>query len=337
MVKRFKSKIKKRQKKTPPSSSVTSIGLLQLKTKSSPHANLAHIEQKIDEAALRGAKIICLQELCHTIYFPQYQKSRYFDFAVHTQSLFIRQFQYLAREYAVVLIVPFFEKKTDVARSVRGHAKRIPMPGETGVAMTLKSPRRTGYYNSVAVIDADGQLLGIYRKMHIPDDPYFYEKFYFTPGNLGFKVFQTRYANIGVLICWDQWFPEAARLASLQGADILFYPTAIGWHQKTKTKDKSAELNAWQTIQRSHAIANGVFVAAVNRVGREDQLTFWGSSFVADPFGEVIQSAGRHREEIVLATCPLSLIRETRKNWPFWRDRRVDAYQKLNLRLIKST
>jgi N-carbamoylputrescine amidase len=189
------------------------------------------------------------------------------------------------------------------------------------------------YHNTAAILDADGSLLGIYRKMHIPDDPLYYEKFYFTPGDLGFPNFDTRYARIGTLVCWDQWYPEGARLSSLRGANILFYPTAIGWHPSEKAEYGAAQLDAWRTIQRSHAIANGVFVAAVNRVGFEGPsdsgLEFWGSSFVADPFGQVIAQASADKEEILVVECDLRRMEEVRRNWPFLRDRRTDAYAPL--------
>ena len=190
------------------------------------------------------------------------------------------------------------------------------------------------FHNSVAVMDADGALLGVYRKMHIPDDPLYYEKFYFTPGDLGFQTFAARYARIGVLICWDQWFPEAARLTALGGAQLLFYPTAIAWQQAEQAEDRQAQRHAWETIQRGHAVANGVFVAAVNRVGTEGGLQFWGSSFVSDPFGRVLASAGTEREETVLVSCDLGRIDTVRQEWPFLRDRRIDAYTNLTKRYL---
>ncbi|MBI4353190.1 MAG: carbon-nitrogen hydrolase, partial [Candidatus Omnitrophica bacterium] len=236
-------------------------------------------------------------------YFCQRQDTAFFDLAETIPGAGTRFLSRLAASLKVALVVPLFEKAA------------------SGV-----------YFNSAAVIDADGKLLGIYRKMHIPDDPGFNEKFYFSPGDLGFKVFHTRYAKIGVLICWDQWFPEAARLTAIQGADILFYPTAIGWKPE-EPEETDGYHSAWETVQRGHAIANGVYMAVVNRVGKEGTLQFWGSSFVADPFGKVIAQAGRVREEVVVADCDLGKVERTRREWPFWRDRRVDAYRGIADRL----
>ena len=275
-------------------------------------------EQFARDAAARGAQIICLKELFNAPYFCKSQKSERFDYAEPIPGPTTDAMQKLARELEVVLVVPVFERQ---ARGV--------------------------YRNSAAIIDADGSLLGVYRKMHIPDDPLFNEKYYFVPGDAahddridkigevakqasGFRVWRTRYASIGVLICWDQWYPEAARITSLLGADILFYPTAIGWHPSEKSEFGKAQQDAWRTIQRSHAIANGVFVASPNRVGHEEEpgtdgIEFFGHSFIADPFGRILVEAGQG-EEILTAVCDPKLIEDTRRNWPFLRDRRIDAY-----------
>lgn len=281
------------------------IGLIQMACSDNPKANLEKAVQKIKQASKAGARIVCLQELFKTPYFPQTEVSRNFSLAEPVPGPVTEFFSKIARDEKIALVVPLFEKRAQ------------------GV-----------YHNTAAVIDADGSFLGKYRKMHIPDDPGFYEKFYFTPGDLGFKTFQTRYARIGVLICWDQWFPEAARLAALGGAQILFYPTAIGWNVREKPAEARAQREAWEMIQKGHAVANGVYVAAVNRVGLEKRLRFWGSSFVAGPFGKVIARAGDKKEEILLAECDFSKIDETRENWPFLRDRRVDAYKAMSQRYL---
>ena len=274
---------------------------------------------RIREAAARGAQIVCLKELFNAPYFCKSQKCERFDLAEPIPGPTTDRMQALAKELAIVLIVPIFEKQA---------------PGV--------------YRNSAAIIDADGSLLGVYRKMHIPDDPLFNEKYYFTPGDAatddridaigqiakqasGFRVWKTRYANIGVLICWDQWYPEAARITSLLGADILFYPTAIGWHPAEKGEFGAAQVDAWRTMQRAHAIANGVFVASPNRVGHEDEpgtdgIEFFGHSFIADPFGRLLADAPNTNTEILIAKCDPKLIEDTRRNWPFLRDRRIDAY-----------
>jgi N-carbamoylputrescine amidase len=259
-------------------------------------------ERLVREAARRGAQIVCLKELFNAPYFCKSQQAERFDLAEPIPGETTDAMARLARELAVVLIVPMFERQA---------------PGV--------------YRNSAVVIDADGTVLGVYRKMHIPDDPLFYEKYYFTPGDTtGFQVWKTRYATIGVLICWDQWYPEAARITSLLGAQVLFYPTAIGWHPSEQAEWGEAQVDAWRTMQRSHAIANGVYVAAPNRIGHEDEpgtdgLTFFGRSFIADPFGRYVAEAGGD-EAILLATCDPALIETTRRNWPFLRDRRIDAY-----------
>ena len=280
------------------------IALIQAKADSSPEINLKIAVERILRAASRGAKIVCLQELFRSKYFCQNHNTKNFNLAEPVPGPTTKRLSELAREKKVVIIAPVFEKRAE------------------GV-----------YHNTAVVIDADGSMAGKYRKMHIPDDPYFYEKFYFTPGDLGFRAHQTRYGKIGVLICWDQWFPEAARLTALQGAQILFYPTAIGWNEADR-KIAKAQRAGWETIQRSHAVANGVFVAAVNRVGKEGPLTFWGNSFVADPFGGLVAKAGDKDEEILVAECDLKQIKEIRQGWPFLRDRRVDAYGEITKRYL---
>lgn len=280
------------------------VGIIQVTADKNPSKNHAKAKAKIREAAKRGARIICLQELYKTLYFCQTESHAQFRHAEPANGETICEFSELARETKSVLIIPFFERRA------------------AGV-----------YHNSAAVIDADGAVLGIYRKMHIPDDPNFYEKFYFTPGDLGFKVFDTRYGRISVLICWDQWYPEGARIAALKGAQILFYPTAIGWHDSDQ-KASAGQKTAWETIQRSHAVANGVFVAAPNRVGREGKLNFWGRSFICGPFGNILVQAGEKREEILIAECDLDQIESVRQHWPFLRDRRIDAYGPVTSRFL---
>ncbi len=288
----------------PESTSKVKIGLIQMEDSGSSEKNLEEAILKIREAAQEGARIICLQELFQTSYFCQTEDTENFTLAESIPGPATNTLSKLAVELDAVIIAPLFERRS------------------AGV-----------YHNTAVVIDADGTLLGRYRKMHIPDDPCFYEKFYFTPGDLGFQVFNTKYGNLGVLICWDQWFPEAARLTALSGADFLFYPTAIGFQQEDRSvADKQRQ--AWQTIQRSHAIANGVFVAATNRVGKEQNITFWGQSFICDPFGEILTQASTTDSEILIATCDMNLIEETRQGWPFLRDRRVDAYAGLNQILL---
>ena len=282
------------------------IGLIQDHATADVASNLQRTERLVREAARKGAQIVCLKELFQSPYFCKSQQSERFDLAESIPGPTTDAMQRLARELQIVLVVPVFERQA------------------AGV-----------YRNSAAIIDADGSLLGVYRKMHIPDDPLFNEKYYFTPGDdspetAGFKVWKTRYATIGVLICWDQWYPEAARIKALLGAQVLFYPTAIGWHPSERAEWGQAQVDAWRTIQRSHAIANGVFVAAPNRVGHEDEpgtngITFFGHSFIVDPFGRYIAEAGED-EEILIARCDPALIETVRRNWPFLRDRRIDAY-----------
>ena len=280
------------------------VGLVQMSCSLDPNENLEKARWQIREAASRGAEIICLQELFRSQYFCREEKAELFDLAEPIPGPSTEALRVLARDLKVTIIASLFERRA---------------PGL--------------YHNTAAVLDERGSIAGLYRKMHIPDDPLYYEKFYFTPGDLGFPNFDTAQARIGVLVCWDQWYPEGARLSSLGGANVLFYPTAIGWHPAEKAQYGSAQLDAWRTIQRAHAIANGVYVAAVNRVGLEgppgNQLEFWGSSFVADPFGQVIAQASCDREEIVIAECDPRRMDEVRRNWPFLRDRRIDAYSKL--------
>jgi len=280
------------------------VGLLQRHCSKDPAANLAGTVEAIREAAKRGAQIVCLEELFRSQYFCREENADNFDLAEPIPGPTTDALSKLARQLDIVIIASIFERRA------------------AGL-----------YHNTAVVLDADGALLGLYRKMHIPDDPLYYEKFYFTPGDLGFPNFDTRYGRIGVLVCWDQWYPEGARLSSLRGANILFYPTAIGWHPSEKAEFGAAQLDAWRTIQRSHAIANGIFVAAVNRVGFEGSpdsgLEFWGSSFVADPFGQLIAESPTNKEEILIAECDLRRMEEVRRNWPFLRDRRTDAYAPL--------
>ena len=288
------------------------LGLIQTDVSANPDANLKKTISLIERAAKSGAKIICTQELFRSQYFCQSEDHANFKLAEKIPGPSTDAFQKLAKKLKVVIIASLFEKRA------------------SGV-----------YHNTAAIIDADGSLLGIYRKMHIPDDPLFYEKFYFTPGDTGFKAWQTKYAKIGVLICWDQWYPEAARLTAMQGAEILFYPTAIGWHPSEKKKYGIKQHSAWETIQRSHAVANGCYVASVNRIGHEiikgvggDGLEFWGQSFVAGTSGEIIAKAGSHKEEILIVPVDLAHVDTTRTHWPFLRDRRIDAYGNLTKRFV---
>jgi len=291
------------------STRIVSIGLIQTSAFPDLAANLKKTLAKANEAARDGAQIICTQELFRSQYFCQSEDHRCFQLAEPIPGPTTEALQKLAKERQVVIIAGLFEKRA------------------AGV-----------YHNTAAVIDADGSLLGIYRKMHIPDDPLYYEKFYFTPGDLGFRTWQTRYAKIGVLICWDQWYPEAARLTALQGAEILFYPTAIGWHPREKAAHGEQQHAAWETVQRSHAIANGCYVAAVNRVGHEkvagSGIEFWGQSFVAGPFGEVLAKASATDEQTLVVPLDLDQVDTTRTYWPFLRDRRIDAYEGLTRRLV---
>ncbi len=284
---------------------IVTLGLVQMSASEDPAANLAKACVRIRAAARKGAQIVCLQELFRSRYFCQREDARNFELAEPIPGPSTDALGSLAREEKIVIIASLFEKRS------------------SGI-----------YHNTAVVIDADGSLVGRYRKMHIPDDPLYYEKFYFAPGDLGFPSFHTRYAQVGVLVCWDQWFPEAARLAALSGAQILFYPTAIGWIPKETRTAAQNQRNAWELIQRAHAVANGVYVASVNRVGREGKLLFWGGSFISGPLGEILTRGGAKREEIVTAQCDLRRIDETRQNWPFFRDRRIDAYASLQSRFL---
>ena len=294
----------------PTSPSVVKLGLLQTICSPNPEANLKRTLALAEKAANQGAQIICTPELFRSQYFCQSEDHKCFQLAEPIPGPSTKAFQKLAKQKKVVIIASIFEKRA------------------AGV-----------YHNTAATIDADGSLQGIYRKMHIPDDPLFYEKFYFTPGDLGFRAWKTRYGKIGVLICWDQWYPEGARLTALQGAEILFYPTAIGWHPKEKAEYGELQHDAWEVIQRSHAVANGCYVAVANRVGLErpvggDGLEFWGQSFVAGTSGQILAKASADQEEVLITPVDLGKVDVTRTHWPFLRDRRIDAYGDLTKRLI---
>jgi len=282
-------------------SSKFTIGLVQMCCGPDPAENLEKAVWRTREAAGKGAQIVCLQELFRSQYLCREENAALFALAETIPGPTTERLAPIARELGIVIIASLFEKRA------------------AGL-----------YHNTAVVIGADGEIQGRYRKMHIPDDPLYYEKFYFTPGDLGFQNFDTRFGRIGVQVCWDQWYPEGARLTAMQGANVLFYPTAIGWHPSEKELHGAAQLDAWRTVQRAHAIANGVYVAAVNRVGfegpAEQGIEFWGSSFVADPFGQIITEASTNNEEILIAECDPSRIDEVRRNWPFLRDRRIDAY-----------
>lgn len=287
------------------------LGLLQHTCVADLETNLRCTLAQADAAAERGAQIICTQELFRSQYFCQSEDYRHFDLAEPVPGRTTELFQELAKRRGVVIVASLFERRA---------------PGI--------------YHNTAAVIDADGSLLGTYRKMHIPDDPLFYEKFYFTPGDTGFRAWQTKFGRIGVLICWDQWYPEAARLTAMQGAEILFYPTAIGWHPSEKAQLGAKQHDAWETIQRGHAVANGCYVAAINRCGHEaptggDGLEFWGQSFVAGPQGELLAKASATADETLLVPVDLGALDDLRCHWPFWRDRRTDAYGDLTQRFLR--
>jgi N-carbamoylputrescine amidase len=285
------------------------VGLIQMQCSTDPGDNLNRASVMLRQAAARGAQVSCLPELFRTQYFCQVEDAARFDLAESIPGPTTEALAQVARETRMVVVGSLFERRA------------------AGI-----------YHNTAVVLDADGTLRGLYRKMHIPDDPLYYEKYYFTPGDLGFQTFDTSFARVGTLVCWDQWYPEAARLTALQGAQILFYPTAIGWHPAEKAEFGAAQSSAWETIQRSHAIANGVYVAAVNRTGHEGPggggLEFWGGSFLADPFGRVIAQAGHETEEVVIARCDPQIQEETRRNWPFLRDRRIDAYAPITQRYL---
>jgi N-carbamoylputrescine amidase len=287
------------------------VGLLQMAMSADPAANLDRALAGVRDAAAAGATVVCLPELFRSPYFCQSEDARRFDLAEPVPGPTTAALGAAARQAGVVVVAPVFERRA---------------PGL--------------YHNSAAIIDASGEVAGLYRKMHIPDDPAYYEKFYFAPGDLGFRAFDTRAGRIGTLICWDQWYPEGARLTALQGAVVLFFPTAIGWHPGEKQEFGAAQRDAWRTIQRGHAIANGVYVAAVNRVGHEKPpeggpgLEFWGSSFLCDPFGVVVAEASPDKEEVVVGEVDLARLEDVRRNWPFLRDRRPDAYAGIERRFI---
>jgi len=292
------------------SSSIVKLGLLQTSCSADPVANLKKTLAFAERAAKQGAQIICTQELFRSQYFCQCEDHEYFKLAEPIPGPSTAAFQKFAKKHSVVVIASLFEKRA------------------AGL-----------YHNTAAIIDADGSLLGIYRKMHIPDDPLYYEKFYFTPGDLGFCAWKTKYGKIGVLICWDQWYPEGARLTAMQGAEILFYPTAIGWHPKEKAEYGANQHSAWETIQRGHAVANGCYVAVPNRTGLEkpiggDGIEFWGQSFVTGTSGQILAKASMDKEETLIVPVDLSKVDVTRTHWPFLRDRRIDAYAGLTKRLI---
>ena len=289
------------------SSAKTTVALVQMTCGRSKQDNLDKALDRIEQAASLGAGLVCLQELFATRYPCQSEDHARFDDAESIPGETTEALTAAAARHQIVIVGSLFERRA------------------AGL-----------YHNTVVVFDADGTQAGMYRKMHIPDDPLYYEKFYFTPGDLGFQSFRTREANVGVCVCWDQWFPEAARLTALRGAEILFYPTAIGWLPDEKETYGASQHSAWETMMRSHAIANGVFVAAANRVGREGELEFWGSSFVCDPNGNVLARAAHDTEQIVVAQCDLAQIDAVRTHWPFLRDRRIDAYDGLQRRFLDS-
>ena len=280
------------------------LGLVQMRCTTNKEDNLTRAEDGIREAAVRGAQVICLHELFAGEYFCRTEDAALFDLAEPVPGPTTERLAKLAKEKKVALVVSVFERRA------------------AGV-----------YHNTCAVLDADGGYLGKYRKMHIPDDPLYYEKFYFTPGDLGFLNFDTKYARLGVQICWDQWYPEGSRLTAMQGAQVIFYPTSIGWHPHEKAQFGAVQLDSWKTIQRAHAVANGIYVAVVNRVGFEGNtqkgdpgIEFWGNSFVADPSGQLLAEASNAKEEILVAECDPGKSEEARRNWPFFRDRRIDAF-----------
>lgn len=281
------------------------VGLIQLKCSDEIDLNFTRALEKIREAAKKGAQVICLPELFRSQYFCRREDHENFKLAEPIPGLSTNRLSALAQELNVVIVASLFEKR----------------------AQGL-------YHNTAVVIDADGTLLGKYRKMHIPDDPGYHEKFYFTPGDLGYRVFQTRFAKIGVLICWDQWYPEAARITALMGAEVLFYPTAIGWSSEQDPQTNASQYEAWQIIQRSHAIANGVHVAATNRTGLENRMQFWGGSFIADPFGAILNQGSTEEEEVIIQEIDLQQTDFYRTHWPFLRDRRIDSYRQITERYL---
>jgi len=281
------------------------LGLIQMSCCDDPESNLQKAEERIRQAAGRGADLICLQELFRSRYFCQEEENEFFELAESIPGPSTERLGRLTKELGIVLVASLFERRA------------------AGI-----------YHNTAVVLERDGSLAGKYRKMHIPDDPHYYEKYFFTPGDLGFRAHRTSAGNIGVLVCWDQWFPEAARLTALSGAEILFYPTAIGWVDGQDPETDLAQHDAWEVAQRAHSVANGVFVAAVNRVGREDHIRFWGQSFVCDPFGRLLARAGSSEEEVLVVPCERSRVEQVRRDWPFLRDRRIDAYQGLTSRYL---
>ncbi|WP_255697920.1 carbon-nitrogen hydrolase [Fulvivirga ligni] len=281
------------------------IGTVQMTCSSSPEENLTKAIEKVKEAAAQGAQIVCLQELFRSLYFCDVEDYENFKLAESIPGPSTDALSEVAKELGVVIIASLFEKR----------------------AQGL-------YHNTTAVLDADGTYLGKYRKMHIPDDPGYYEKFYFTPGDLGYKVFKTKFATIGVLICWDQWYPEGARITALKGAEILFYPTAIGWHRDQDIDTNDEQYQAWQTIQRSHSVANGVPVVSVNRVGSEAEMRFWGGSFITNAFGKLLYKASHDQEEVHVQELDLAKSDQYRTHWPFMRDRRIDSYQPITKRFL---
>jgi len=286
------------------------VGLVQQRCGTDREQNLVNAEAGIREAAGKGARIICLQELFQSVYFCQIEDHKYFEFAESVPGPTTERLGRLAAELEVVLVASLFERRA------------------SGI-----------YHNTAAIIDADGSCLGKYRKMHIPDDPLFYEKFYFTPGDLGFQAWDTRYARIGVCVCWDQWYPEAARLTALRGAEILFYPTAIGWHPTEKAGEGEKQHGSWEVIQRSHAVANGCYVVVPNRTGHEapdggDGIEFWGQSFMVGPAGQILNRAPVSEEAVLVEEFELSEVERQRTHWPFFRDRRIDAYAEIGRRFI---
>jgi len=285
---------------------IVTLGLIQMSADEKTEDNLAKAMERIAAAAKKGAQIVCLQELFRSRYFCQSENQRNFRLAESIPGPTTEALSALAEARQIVIVASVFERRS------------------AGV-----------YHNTAVILDADGSIAGIYRKMHIPDDPLYYEKFYFTPGDLGFPSFQTRYAKVSALVCWDQWFPEGARSAALSGAQMLIYPTASGWIPNEPKLIAGQQRDAWELIQRSHAVANGVYVASVNRVGREGRIKFWGNSFVAGPFGEIVAHADGEREEILLANCDLGRTEEIRQSWPFLRDRRIDAYGPLLSRSLE--
>ncbi|OJW08523.1 MAG: acyltransferase [Planctomycetales bacterium 71-10] len=285
------------------------VGLIQMRCSTDPADNLRRASEMLREAAAKGAQVACLPELFLTQYFCQVEDAAIFDLAEPIPGPTTEALADVARETRMTIVGSIFERRA------------------AGV-----------YHNTAVVLESDGSTVGKYRKMHIPDDPLYYEKYYFTPGDLGFKAFETKHAKVGTLVCWDQWYPEAARLTAMQGAEVLFYPTAIGWHPGEKAEFGEAQASAWETMQRAHAIANGVFVGAINRIGHEGAadggLEFWGGSFLADPFGRILAKASRDREEVLVVECDPRLQEETRRNWPFLRDRRIDAYAPITQRFL---